>query len=109
MPLSPHSPTFLLRTWVTSFDLGGVEDIAALQLTESCDLLSLFHFSASSAPDVPADTLVIFFTCIYHSQASCKYYGDCRWFAKQVERLRLGFASRHGYKEEFNLSHRLKS
>lgn len=107
-PVSPHSSTFLLRIWATSFNLGGMEHIAARQLTESCDLVSLFHFSASSAPDVLADTLIMFFTCIYHSQASCKGYGDCSWFANQVERLRLGFTGRDSCKEGFNLSHRLK-
>lgn len=110
-PLSSHSPTFFLRTWATSFNLGGVEHIAAQQLTESCDLLSLFHCSASSAPDVLADTLIMFFTCIFHSQASCKCYGDCSWFANQVEMLRLSFASRDSCKKDlkgFNLGHRQK-
>lgn len=108
-PGSSHPPaTFSLKdlfrlTWATHFNLGIVEYAAAQQLTEGCDLQSLFHFSASSAPDVLVDTLVMFFACIYHC-----IYGDRSWFANQVAGLRLDFSSRDNCKAGFNLSHRLQ-
>lgn len=63
---SHHPVTFSLMdlfclTWATCINLGSVEYVAAQKFTEGCDLLSLFHFSASSAPDVLFDTLVMFF------------------------------------------------
>lgn len=113
-PGSSHPPaTFSPKdlfclTWATRFNLGIVEYVAAQQLTEGYDLQSLFHFSASSAPDVLFDTLVMFFACIYHSQVSHKCYGDHSGFANQVAGLRLDFSSRDNCKAGFNLSHRLQ-
>jgi len=113
-PVSSHPPvTFSLKDlfylpWATRFNLGGVEHVAAQQLAEVCDLLSLFHFSASSAPNLLGNTLVKFFACIYYSQVSCKCYRDYSWFANQVAVLRLDFSSRDSCKAGFNLSHRLQ-
>lgn len=114
-PVSSHHPvTFSLKdlfclTGAACINLGNVKHVAAQQFTEGCDLLSLFHFSASSVPDVLVDTLVMFFSCIYHSQVSHKCYGDCSWFANQAVGLRLNLSSRDECKVGFNLSHRLQT
>lgn len=114
-PVSSHHPvTFSLKdlfclTGAACINLGNVKHVAAQQFTEGCDLLSLFHFSASSVPDVLVDTLVMFFSCIYHSQVSRKCYGDCSWFANQAAGLRLNLSSRDECKLGFNLSHRLQT